>query len=234
MITRVPDTGGVKGRKFYNTDIYEAVRSGGRFDGWTLSPVLNERALVSAQAVRGFPLFVATGATEAAVLAPWRDQAWMIGLRTLLTSTAVLALIALAAWGLARREQTIARSEKRFRAMIEHSADAMLLTRPSAGAILYVSPTFERLTGFKLDEVRGTQYLALIHPEHREASVRQRDDTLRVPGKVVVQEVRIRHKDGTWRWVENTISNLLQEPGIRAVVMNLREITERKLADAER
>ena len=82
--------------------------------------------------------------------------------------------------------------------------------------------------------MRGSQYLSLIHPDHREASVRQRDETLRIPGKVVVQEVRIRHKDGGWRWVENTISNLLHEPGIRAVVMNLRDITERKQADAER
>lgn len=234
MITRVPDPGGVKGRKFYNTDIYEAVRSGGRFDGWTMSPVLNERVLLSAQAVRGFPLFVAAGAKEAAVFAPWRDQAWLIGLRTLLTSIAVLVLIALAAWGLARRERAMERSEKRFRAMIEHSADAMLLTRPHAGGILYVSPTFERLTGYRLEDVRGTQYLHLIHPEHHEASVRQRDETLRIPGKVVVQEVRIRHKEGGWRWVENTISNLLHEPGIRAVVMNLRDITERKQADAER
>jgi PAS domain S-box-containing protein len=234
MITRVPDPGGVKGRKFFNTDIYEAVRNGGRYDGWILSPVLNERGLVSAQAVRGFPLFVATGAKEAAVFAPWRDQAWLIGLRTLLTSSAVLVLIALAAWGLARRERAMERSEKRFRAMIEHSADAMLLTRPQAGGILYVSPTFERFTGYRLDEVRGSQYLSLIHPDHREVSVRQRDETLRIPGKVVVQEVRIRHKDGGWRWVENTISNLLHEPGIRAVVMNLRDITERKQADAER
>jgi PAS domain S-box-containing protein len=179
-------------------------------------------------------MFVATGAPESAVLAPWRDQAWLIALRTLLTSAAVLALIALAAWGLARRERAMERSEKRFRAMIEHSADAMLLTRPSAGGILYVSPTFERLTGYRLDEVRGKQYLELIHPEHHERAVRQRDETLRLPGKVVVQEVRIRHQDGSWRWVENTISNLLHEPGIRSVVMNLRDITERKLADAER
>jgi PAS domain S-box-containing protein len=234
VITRVPDPVRSKGRKYHSQELYMAVHGNGRFDGWTASPVVNERVMVSAQAVRGFPLFVATGATEAAVLAPWRDDAWLIGLRTLLTSAAVLALIALAAWGLARRERAMERSEKRFRAMIEHSADAMLLTRPSAGGILYVSPTFERLTGYRLDEVRGTQYLGLIHPEHREASVRQRDETLRLPGKVVVQEVRIRHKDGSWRWVENTISNLLHEPGIRAVVMNLRDITERKLADAER
>src|SRR4051794_10216396 len=234
MITRVPDPVGVKGRRFYNPDLYQALQTGGRFDGWTPSPVLKEQVMVAAQAVRGFPLFVAAGGTEASVLAPWRDDALLIALRTLLISMAVLALIALSAWGLARRERAMERSEKRFRAMIEHSADAMLLTRPSSGGILYVSPTFERLTGYRLDEVRGSQYLELIHPEHHEASVRQREETLRAPGKVVVQEVRIRHKDGTWRWVENTISNLLHEPGIRSVVMNLRDITERKLADAER
>src|SRR5439155_18085916 len=131
MITRVPDAQNVRGRKFKNYDIYEPVKSGGRFDGWTLSPVLNERVLVSASAVRGFPLFMATGANESAVFAPWRDQAWLIGLRTLLTSAALLALIALAAWGLARRERAMARSEKRFRAMIEHSTYAMILTRPA-------------------------------------------------------------------------------------------------------
>ena len=99
-----------------------------------MSPVLNERVLVSAGRAR-LPLFVATGAKEAAWYAPWRDQAWLIGLRTLLTSTAVLVLIALAAWAGAPRARHGAQ-RKRFRAMIEHSADAMLLTRPHAGGSL--------------------------------------------------------------------------------------------------
>jgi PAS domain S-box-containing protein len=234
VITRVPDPVRAKGRRFYSDEVSRAIRGAGRFDAWTTSPIIGERVLVSAAAVRGFPLFVATGATERAVLAPWREQAWFIGLRTLLTSAAVLALIALAAWGLARRERAMERSEKRFRAMIENGADAILLTRPRAGGILYVSPPFERLTGYSLEEMRGRQYIDLIHPEHRERSARQREDTLRLPGKVVTQEVRIQHKDGSWRWVENTITNLLHEPGVRSVVMNLRDITERKQAEAER
>ncbi len=234
VITRVPDPVRAKGRRFHSDEVSAAIRDTGRFDAWITSPIIGERVLVSAAAVRGFPLFVATGATERAALAPWREQAWLIGLRTLLTSAAVLALIALAAWGLARRERAMERSEKRFRAMIEHSADGILLTRPRAGGILYVSPTFERLTGYRLDEVRGRQYIELIHPQHRERSARQREETLRIPGKVVTQEVRIQHQDGSWRWVENTITNLLHEPGIRSVVMNLRDITERKQAEAER
>jgi len=54
------------------------------------------------------------------------------------------------------------------------------------------------------------------------------------PGKVVTVETMVRHKDGSWRWIENTVSNLLDEPSVRALVMNFRDITERKLADAER
>src|ERR1051326_2157918 len=52
MITRVPDPGGVKGRRFNNTDIYQAVQNGGRFDGWQPGPGMNERGLVWGQGAR--------------------------------------------------------------------------------------------------------------------------------------------------------------------------------------
>ena len=97
--------------------ISAAVGREGRFIGWTTSPILNERVLVSTVAVRGFPLEVLVGATEGAVFAPWRSEASRICLRTLLTSAAMMALIALAAWGLARRERALQQKEKRFRAI---------------------------------------------------------------------------------------------------------------------
>src|SRR3989442_3034541 len=72
VITRVPDYSRAKGRKFHSHEILAAVLSAGRFDGWTSSPVIGERVLLSASAVRGFPVFVASGGTERAVLASWR------------------------------------------------------------------------------------------------------------------------------------------------------------------
>jgi signal transduction histidine kinase len=57
---------------------------------------------------------------------------------------------------------------------------------------------------------------------------------MRSPGKVSVDEAKVLHKDGSWRWIELTRSNLLDEPSVRAVVMNFRDITERKQAEAER
>ena len=233
VITRIPDPPDVRGRQLENDEIFASVRRGGRFEGWTTSPISSQRVLLSASAVRGFPLFVASGSSERAVFAPWREQTRLIGLRTLLTSAAMLALIAIAAWGLARRERALQESEKRFRAMIEHSSDAAVLSDPHKG-ILYASPSVERMFGYRLEELQGQQAYDHVHPDHRAEALRRREELLRTPGKVMRSETLVRHKDGSWRWTENTLSNLLHEPSVRALVLNLRDITERKHADAER
>jgi signal transduction histidine kinase/CheY-like chemotaxis protein len=105
IITRVPDAPEARKRRFHNPEVSAAVEREGRFTGWLPSAILNKTVLESIVAVRGFPLEVLAGSTEDAVFAPWRGEAWRIALRTLLTSAAMLALIALAAWGLARRER---------------------------------------------------------------------------------------------------------------------------------
>ena len=112
VITRVPDPASSRGRDFANPDIDAGIRREGRFTGWTMSPILKERVFLAASAVRGFPIHILSGATERSVLAPWRNEASRIAARTLLTSAAMLALIALAAWGLARREQALQRERK--------------------------------------------------------------------------------------------------------------------------
>jgi PAS domain S-box-containing protein len=234
LITRVPDPPHERGEQLGNPQIVASVRRDGRFEGWTTSPQLHEQVLLAAAVVPGYPLFVASGSARSAVLAPWREQAWLIGIRSLVISAAMMALIALAAWGLARREQALQRSEKRFRAMIERSADGVVLIHPQSGAIFYTSRGFERVTGYRFEDVRDRPAFELLDPEHRESVRRVRDEMLGTPGKVVTQEYRIRHRDGSWRWVEGTLSNLLHEPAVRAVVVNVRDITERKLADAER
>ncbi|MGH8691335.1 MAG: cache domain-containing protein, partial [Burkholderiales bacterium] len=140
LITRVPDPGNVRGRQFPGGRIMAGVDRDGRFEGWTTSPVTDERVLLATSAVRGFPLLVASGSNEHAVFAPWREEAWLVFDRTLLTSAAMLGLIGLAAWGLKRRERALERSWRRYQAMIEHSSDALILARPTLGGILYASP----------------------------------------------------------------------------------------------
>ena len=234
FLSRVPAPPGIRGRQIPEARGIVGVREQGRFEGWSTSPVTNEPVLLSALAVRGFPLFVASGASERAVLAPWRDEAWQVFDRTLLTSGAMLALIAFAAWGLARRERALASNWRKYQAMIEHSSDPMILTRPTTDGILYASPAIGRVLGYTIDDLRGREVIDLIHPEHRDNALRLRAELLRAPGKVSVDEAKVLHKDGSWRWIELTRSNLLDEPSVRAVVMNFRDITERKQAEAER
>src|SRR5262245_50059786 len=139
-----------------------------------------------------------------------------------------------AAWGLARRERALAASWRRYQAMIEHSSDPLILTRPTTDGILYASPAIGRVLGYTLDDLRGREVIDLIHPEYRDTALKLRAELMRSPGKVSVDETKMLHKDGSWRWIELTRSNLLDEPSVRAVVMNLRDITERKQAEAER
>jgi PAS domain S-box-containing protein len=233
FLSRVPAPEGVRGQPIPRAKGVVAVRETGRFEGWSVSPVNDRPVLLSALAVRGFPLFVASGSSDEAVLAPWREEVWQIFDRTLLTSAAMLTLIGLAAWGLARRERKLGQNWKRYQAMIEHSSDALVLSRPMAGGIVYASPAMERVLGYTAEDLRGREVMELVHPETLDAAIRQRAELLSTPGKVSVDELRMLHKNGAWRWVELTRKNLLEEASVRAVVMNFRDIEERKHAEAE-
>ena len=234
VMTRVPDPHNARGTRLPPSAISDVLRREGRFDGWATSPVTNDSVLASLREVRGFPFVVAAGSSRSAVFAPWHVEAGVIAVRTLLTSAAMLALIAAAAWGLARRERAQQASEKRFRAMIEYSSDAVILTRPLQGGIFYASPAIERLLGYKPEELLGREVMDLMHPDSLDYALQLREDLLRSPGKVSVDEGKLVHKDGSWRWIDNTRSNLLHEPSVGAVVMNFRDISERKAAEAER
>jgi PAS domain S-box-containing protein len=234
VIARIPDPEKMRGHRLPGPGIRDAVRRDGAWQGWMMSPIMKRQVLLNASMVRGFPLFVVSGADEDAVFAPWRKEAGFAVDRAFLTSGVMLALIALAAWGLLRRERTLAQSWQRYQAMIEHSSDALILTRPFKGGIIYVSPAIERVLGFTMDELRGREVMELIHPDSLDSAHTLRAELLRTPGKLSVDEARLLRKDGSYRWIELTRENLLDEPSVRGVVMNLRDISERKQAEAER
>jgi PAS domain S-box-containing protein len=73
--------------------------------------------------------------------------------------------------------------------------------------------------------------LDFIHPDEIEDPVRPFARLRQNPGKTFAVERRVRHKDGTWRWVAGHATNLLDDPDVRAVVFNYRDITDRKLME---
>jgi len=136
-----------------------------------------------------------------------------------------------------RAAEVLQRSKNRFRAMVEKSAEGIVLMLPDKG-IVYASPSVERVLGYTPEELAGrtNQWFVenVVHPEYRQHSLDTWTRLLLDADHELTDEVVVLHKDGSWRWIESTTRNLLHEPSVQAVVANFRDITERKRAQAER
>lgn len=133
--------------------------------------------------------------------------------------------------------EALQRSKDRFRAMVEKSAEGIVLTLADKG-VVYASPGVERVLGYTPEELAGrtNQWFEdqVVHPDYRQHAKDSSMQLLREAGHESTNEMVARHKDGSWRWIESTRRNLLDDPGVGAIVANFRDITERKRAQAER
>jgi PAS domain S-box-containing protein len=110
--------------------------------------------------------------------------------------------------------------ERRFRRMVENSADGITITDQN-GRVQYVSPGGARILGFDADDRIGHNSTSTVHPEDLRTAVWPE------PGKTVLNTTRSLHKDGKWRWIEAYTTNLTNDPSIGAYVSNFRDVTER-------
>ena len=128
-------------------------------------------------------------------------------------------------------ETALRESERRFRALIENSSDAIALLN-SNGKIFYASPSTLRIFGYAPQELIGKTPLGLIHSEDRERAKSLFSDLMKKPEEGATTELRFQHREGSWRWVEGIGTNLLNDLSVRAIVINYRDITDRKEAEA--
>lgn len=130
----------------------------------------------------------------------------------------------------ARAKEQRRASERRFRALIERSAEGFAMLAPD-GSILYSSPTILTVLGYDETEPLISNILPLIHPDDVPLVLNTFEQLVMRADEIITLVLRERHKDGSWRWIEATAKNLLDDPDIRAIVVNFREITERKAAE---
>ncbi|MBV9126204.1 MAG: PAS domain S-box protein, partial [Planctomycetes bacterium] len=128
-----------------------------------------------------------------------------------------------------RAEQALRESEIRFRAMIEKSWDGLSLVGRD-GIIRYVSPGNTRTLGYAEGELVGRHIFDLVHAEDLPVVEALFAELLQHPGTTVGNQCRVRHQDGSWRYLEGTGTNLLSVPEVQAIVVNYHDITDRKLA----
>jgi len=151
----------------------------------------------------------------------------VIGVSAHLFSRYIFAVILQKEEAILQTQQELAARERRFRALIENSSDGIVLL-DATGVYTYASPATTRLLGYAVEELVGRSAFECIHPDDREHAKARTLESLRNPEAVLLAEVRLQRKDGSWRWIEAVVSNLLADPSVQAIVKNYRDITERK------
>jgi diguanylate cyclase (GGDEF)-like protein/PAS domain S-box-containing protein len=124
-------------------------------------------------------------------------------------------------------EKRIIESEQRFRSLVQNSSDIITILGAD-GTVLYVSPAVQRVTGYKPEEKVGTNAFGSVHPDDTERALNTFAEVLKRPGLHPPLEFRVPHKDGSWRYLEHVVNNLLDDPAVRGVVVNSWDVTERK------
>ncbi len=92
------------------------------------------------------------------------------------------------------------------------------------------APDEERWFVLDARPLDGANGFAILHPDDVEIARRAMADIVTIPTGTACHEVRMRHRDGSWRWTEATLTNLLDVPDVGGLVVNVRDITERKAA----
>jgi two-component system cell cycle sensor histidine kinase/response regulator CckA len=122
-------------------------------------------------------------------------------------------------------------SEKRFRALIEHGADFISLLALD-GTLLWESPSAVRPLGYAPDAFLGRNALELVHPDDADRVRQVLAQAVQQPAIPQHGVFRLLRHDGAWIWVEGSATNLLHDESVRAIVVNYRDVTERKQAEA--
>jgi diguanylate cyclase (GGDEF)-like protein/PAS domain S-box-containing protein len=124
------------------------------------------------------------------------------------------------------------RNEARFRAMVRDSSDIMAIV-DAFGHLTYASPATQRILGLDSESLVGTSAFDLIHRDDRPQVLRVFEAAKTDPHITDGVEFRMQHADGSWRIVEAVSTNLLHDPSIQGLVISLRDVTDRRSAEAD-
>jgi PAS domain S-box-containing protein/putative nucleotidyltransferase with HDIG domain len=132
-----------------------------------------------------------------------------------------------------KAEEALRQSEEYFRFLIEKGSDVISVMDKNA-IVHYISPSVERILGYKPEELIGMSGFALVHPDDLKRMSARQDflAVLGAPGSVSpTVELRDRHKDGSWLSLEVVARSIVDANGELAIVTNAHDITERKQAE---
>lgn len=127
-------------------------------------------------------------------------------------------------------EETLRQSELKFRSLIENSTDIITMANIE-GNIFYGSPSAKKVFGYEEVDYMGRHVCSFVHPDYLPAIGELLQNLIQYPDELFTIDLKVFDKGGNERWVQGLASNMLQVPGINALVGNFRDITERKISE---
>jgi diguanylate cyclase (GGDEF)-like protein/PAS domain S-box-containing protein len=177
--------------------------------------------------------YVAVGTTYGLLLVvalhPWMDPLSGLAIGALLvTALVVLRQLLTVRENLRLLAETAARqNEARFRSLVQHSSDVILVTRVD-GTIRFVSPSALRVLGYDPAAMVRQTVPEMLHPEDRDRATQFFRDAAGSPGVTGPVEWRFRQQDGSWLHAEILATNLLHDATVKGIVLNTRDVSERR------
>ena len=129
-----------------------------------------------------------------------------------------------------RAEEALSRSEAYFRSLIENASDIITILNPD-GTLRYGSPSVEHILGYKPSEMVDRKVSEFIHKDDLPAATDVFTRCTQAPGITLPIELRVRHRNGSWRILEAVVQNLLKNAAVKGIVINTHDTTERKHAE---
>jgi diguanylate cyclase (GGDEF)-like protein/PAS domain S-box-containing protein len=130
-------------------------------------------------------------------------------------------------------ESALRQSEQRFRSLIENATDITIIL-DAEGIFRYISPSVKRILGYGPHKAIGRSALGTVHPDDCAAIAQTLHKAIENPKRSQSPlEYRVRHRNGSWCYLEAVATNLLHDPAVQGIVINCHDITQRKLAEEQ-
>jgi diguanylate cyclase (GGDEF)-like protein/PAS domain S-box-containing protein len=177
--------------------------------------------------------YLAVGTTYVLLLVvalrPWTDPISGLAIGALLVTALVVLRQLLTVRENVRllADHAARQNEARFRSLVQHSSDVIIVTRTDA-TVRFVSPSATRVFGYDPAAMVRQSLTDLLHPEDRERALVFFRDATQTPGVTGPVEWRFRQPDGSWLNAEILATNLLHDSTVKGIVLNTRDVSERR------
>ncbi|CAA9247825.1 MAG: diguanylate cyclase/phosphodiesterase (GGDEF & EAL domains) with PAS/PAC sensor(s) [uncultured Acidimicrobiales bacterium] len=128
---------------------------------------------------------------------------------------------------IAARTAELQTSEVRFRSLVQTSSDVVTIL-DEEGVVLFLTPSVERVFGYRPSDCEGRSLWGMLHPDDVPLARKMLAEAVAHPDECLTVEWRLSHQGGGWSHCESTVRSLLHEPSVCGIVLNTRDVTERK------